>query len=116
MIEYDRSDWWGTVLRFRGTVLPRVLGRVGALTLFTLGLCLIDDYTTRAYGMTLPALDQLGHSVLGVVLGLLIVFRTSSSNSRYWDGRSFWGVLINNARNLARLAANNAPPPNLWPT
>ena len=30
----------------------------------------------------LPALDQLAHTVLGMSLGLLIVFRTSSSNNR----------------------------------
>ena len=110
MIEYDRTKWWGTVLRFRGTVLPRVLGRVGALTLFTLVLCLIDDSLTRAYGWSLPSLDQLGHTVLGVVLGLLIVFRTSSSNGRYWEGRTYWGALINGSRNLARLGSTYAPP------
>ena len=38
MIEYDRTNWWKTVLAFRGSVLPRVLGRVGALTGFCLAL------------------------------------------------------------------------------
>jgi ion channel-forming bestrophin family protein len=110
VIEYDRNNWWGTVLSFRGTVLPNMLGRVGALTLFTLGLCLIDDFLSRKYGVSLPALDQLGHTVLGVSLGLLIVFRTSSSNGRYWDGRTYWGALINGSRNLARIGAVYAPP------
>jgi putative membrane protein len=110
MIEYDRTKWWQTVLAFRGTVLPNVLGRVGALTVFTLLLCLADDYLSEHYGIALPALDQLGHTVLGVAMSLLIVFRTSSSNSRYWDGRVAWGILINGARNLARLGAVYAPP------
>ncbi len=110
MIEYERTNWWGTVLAFRGTVLPNVMGRVGALTLFTLVLCMADDFLSRRYGIALPALDQLGHTVLGVVLGLLIVFRTSSSNGRYWDARVCWGVMINGSRNLARLASTYAPP------
>jgi ion channel-forming bestrophin family protein len=110
VIEYDRTNWWGTVLAFRGTVLPRVLGRVGALTVFCLALCLVDDFLSDRYGVSLPALDQLGHTVLGVVLGLLIVFRTASSNNRYWDGRTYWGALINGSRNLARMGAVYAPP------
>ena len=65
---------------------------------------------SRRYGIALPVLDQLGHTVLGVVLGLLIVFRTGSSNNRYWDGRSYWGALINGSRNLARLGSIYAPP------
>jgi putative membrane protein len=110
VIQYDRTKWWRTVLAFRGTVLPRVLGRVGALTAFSLVLCLIDDYLARRYGVALPVLDQLGHTVLGVVLGLLIVFRTGSSNNRYWDGRTYWGALINGSRNLARLGSIYVPP------
>jgi len=110
VIEYERKNWWGTVLAFRGTVLPRVLGRVGSLTLFTLALCLVDDFLTQRYQLSLPVLDQLGHTVLGVALGMLIVFRTGSSNNRYWDGRSFWGALINGSRNLARLGSVYAPP------
>ena len=81
-----------------------------ALTVFTLVLCLIDEFSSRRYGIALPALDQLGHTVLGVVLGLLIVFRTNASNSRYWDGRTYWGSIINGSRNLARLGSVYASP------
>jgi putative membrane protein len=84
---------------------------VGALTAFCLLLCVIDDYATGHFGFDpLPSLDQLGHTVLGVAMSMLIVFRTNSSNNRYWDGRAFWGALVNNSRNLSRLAAHYAPP------
>ncbi len=110
MIEYERTSWWKTVLRFHGTVLPCVLGRVGLLTGLSLALCLADEYVLGPHGMALPALDQLGHSVLGVALSMLIVFRTNSSNGRYWDGRACWGGLVNGSRNLARMGAVFAPP------
>jgi putative membrane protein len=110
VIDYDRTSWWRTVLRFHGTVLPYVLGRVGLLTGFSLALCLIDEFFLEPNGMALPALDQLGHTVLGVALSMLIVFRTNSSNSRYWDGRVCWGGLINGSRNLARMGALYASP------
>jgi putative membrane protein len=44
------------------------------------------------------------HSLLGVVLSLLLVFRTNSSYDRFWEGRKLWGGIVNETRNLARLA------------
>jgi putative membrane protein len=109
LIDYDRSDWWRTCLAFRGTVLPHVLGRVGILTGFCLALCWLNDpffdQTNR-----LPALDQLGHTVLGVAMSLVIVFRTQSSYGRFWEGRTLWGALVNNARSLVRMGAAYAGP------
>ncbi len=110
MIEYDRTAWWRVAFSFGGTVLPRVLGRVGWLTLWSLGLCLADDYVLRRFGWELPSLDQLGHVVLGTALGLLIVFRTNTAYQRFWEARSHWGGIVNASRNLARLAAADAAP------
>jgi ion channel-forming bestrophin family protein len=110
MIEYRSKNWWRTTCSFYGTVIPNVLGRVGSLTAFCLALCLLDDYVLHKYAYPLPSLDQLGHTVLGVAMSMLIVFRTNSSNNRYWDGRTFWGALVNGSRNLARLASRYAPP------
>lgn len=110
MIEYRPESWLGTTLVFRGAVLPQVLGRVGLLTAFCLLLCLLNDYVFERYAYPLPSLDQLGHAVLGVAMSMLIVFRTNSSNNRYWDGRTYWGALVNASRNLARMAGRYAPP------
>lgn len=110
MIIYDRASWWQTAGRVYGTVLPHTLGRVGALTLFCLLLCFIDDFVLERHAAGLPALDQLGHTVLGVAISLLIVHRTNSSNSRFWEARSAWGAIINATRNLARQAATHSPP------
>ena len=110
MIEYDRFNSARLVFAFTGTVLPRVLGRVGLLTGFTLALCFLEIYVLERYDHPLPALDQLGHSVLGVAMSMLIVFRTNSSNNRYWEGRSHWGVIVNSSRNLARMGAAYAGP------
>jgi putative membrane protein len=41
------------------------------------------------------------HSLLGIVLGLFLVFRTNSAYDRWWEGRKLWGTLVNNTRNLA---------------
>lgn len=40
-------------------------------------------------------------SLLGVVLSILLVFRTNSAYERWWEGRKQWGALVNHSRNLA---------------
>lgn len=109
MIDYDRSNWWRTCFSWRGTILPHILGMVGLLTGLTLALYVIDEFLHRAE-MSLPKVDAVGHSVLGVALSMLIVFRTNSSNNRFWEARTLWGSLVNTARNLVRLGAVAAPP------
>jgi len=41
------------------------------------------------------------HSILGIVLGLFLVFRMNSAYDRWWEGRVLWGSLVNYSRNLA---------------
>lgn len=41
------------------------------------------------------------HSLLGIVLGLFLVFRTNSAYDRWWEGRKLWGALVNSTRNYA---------------
>jgi putative membrane protein len=110
VIEYDRENWWRTCLAWRGTVLPYILPRVGLLTGLCLAWYLFDVIVFHPQGRPLPALDPLGHTVLGVALGMLIVFRTNNSNTRYWEARSHWGMLVNASRNLVRAAAAYAGP------
>jgi putative membrane protein len=113
VIDYDRTIWWRACFAWRGTVLPYILGRVGLLTLIGVFVYLFEVVARRALGQgqaPLPALDPLGHTVLGVALGMLIVFRTNSSNNRYWEARSHWGMIVNTSRNLVRMAAAYAPP------
>ncbi len=42
------------------------------------------------------------HALVGLALGLLLVFRTNASYDRFWEGRRQWGTIINATRNLAR--------------
>lgn len=41
------------------------------------------------------------HSLLGIVLGLFLVFRTNSAYDRWWEGRKLWGAMVNSTRNFA---------------
>ena len=103
MIVYDSKHWWKILFRVRGTVLSRVVWRVVFFGLFTAGIWACGNHIFQ-----LPHLDPLGHSLLGVALGMLIVLRTNSSYDRWWEGRKLWASLLNSGRNLVRSAAANA--------
>ena len=109
MITYQRRNWFQVIFRYYGTVLPRVLGRVAMVAMLSLVLTLLKQDAFPwieekfQFNINIPYLDPIGHTVLGVALGMLSVFRTNSSNGRYWEGRSHWGMLINQSRSLVRI-------------
>ena len=55
------------------------------------------------------------HAALTLVLGWLLVFRTNTSYSRWWEARTLWGGLVNTMRNLSLKLVEliEAPPKDL---
>src|SRR4249920_815892 len=49
------------------------------------------------------------HTLVGVALGLLLVFRTNASYDRFWEGRRLIGSILDNARDLGRQTAAFLP-------
>jgi putative membrane protein len=45
-------------------------------------------------------------TILGLILSLLLAFRTNTSYDRWWEGRKLWGQLVNDIRNLGLKADN----------
>ena len=41
------------------------------------------------------------HTVLGLVIGLLLVFRTNTAYDRWWEGRKQLGLLVNTSRHFS---------------
>ena len=39
--------------------------------------------------------------MIGIIMSILLGFRTSTAYDRWWEGRKQWGALVNNCRNLA---------------
>ncbi|MCE9603459.1 MAG: hypothetical protein K8U03_00995 [Planctomycetia bacterium] len=72
--------------------VPVVIG-IGLYCLVVSG---IDQITGGAIHLT-PAF----HTLLGLILGLLLVFRTNTAYDRWWEGRKLWGQLVNETRNFA---------------
>lgn len=56
-----------------------------------------------------PRLHSGVFSLIGVVLSILLVFRTNTAYDRWWEGRKLWGALVNHARQLAILLQSAMP-------
>ena len=61
-------------------------------------------------GDPVPWADEFA-AVNGLVLSVLIGFRTKAAYDRWWEGRVLWGKLVNDSRNLCLKAVALADPP-----
>src|SRR5262245_18280403 len=101
MISYDPKGWLKITASYKGTIIPRVAGRIGVLVGLTIVILLVREFIPSTEPLFKP-FKPLGHTLIGVALGLLIVFRNNCSYDRYWEGRKLWGSINNSARNLIR--------------
>lgn len=90
---------WVTVLTsFHNTpIFGRIWLIVASLGVYSAAVLLVDSY----YLNHVKTISSELHGVLGLILGLLLVFRTNTSYDRWWEGRKLWGQLVNDSRNLA---------------
>jgi putative membrane protein len=98
MIRYDPHNWSDHFFDLRGTLLVEIAFRVLACVVWSAGIVAWHFYV---YPIKVPITV---HSLVGVALGLLLVFRTNASYDRFWEGRRLWGTIVNETRNLARTA------------
>lgn len=98
MIIYDPKNWFRILLDFPRSPVFRTL----ALDVLAAGAwaALVVWVETDVVRVAVP-LGPSFLSILGIILGLLLVFRTNTSYDRWWEGRRLWGQLVNVSRGLA---------------
>lgn len=96
MIRYDPHGWFDHFFDIRGTLLIEISARVLTCVAWAAGVVWFHQ---RVAPIGIPVTI---HSLVGVALGLLLVFRTNASYDRYWEGRKLWGSIVNETRNLVR--------------
>jgi len=113
MIVYTTNKNW-----FRDIVH---LGRSFTMIKIVRSVLLIGVYTTiisilhlEVFPMESEPYISSVFSLLGIVLTILLVFRTNTAYDRWWEGRKQWGALVNNCRNLAIYSAGNWSKENTW--
>ncbi len=102
MISYDPKNWLGVLFDFPRSPVFRTLfiDVVGAGVWAALVVWVETDLIRVAVPLGPSFL-----SILGIILGLLLVFRTNTAYDRWWEGRRLWGQLVNVSRGTARQLA-----------
>lgn len=91
------------LFRYHGTVLPKIMPQ----TLFAVFVAMIAQAVKIFWcgvGITSPsecplAFSQTAHSVAGGIIGFMLVFRTSISYYRFYEGKKYLGQLYDSVRN-----------------
>lgn len=101
MVNYNPKVWFSLIFHaYSRHVMQTLWPVLGFMAAFS-GLCcyLIIDVFRLHEGEFHSTISM--HSLLGIVLGLFLVFRTNTAYERWWEGRKLWGSLVNSTRNLA---------------
>lgn len=93
------SMWTRPFTRFHQIpVFKRVWLYLAAVTVYTIA---IDVLATTSLPTKLFKEAGAAGAFGGIVMGLLLVFRTNTAYDRWWEARKLWGQLTNDSRNLA---------------
>ena len=127
MIQYDPHHWRSHLFDLRGSMVREIFARVAFCVAWSLlvtvwhqaGLIPVEFSARNTPSNPLPDnwfvelarehplhIPLHGHTLIGVALGLLLVFRTNVSYDRFWEGRRQWGNIVNDSRNIGRLATS----------
>src|SRR5687767_12165720 len=98
-MKYDPHKFVQHLFTLHGSVAPKIIWRVLFFAGWAAAILLFDRLLRPV------ALPSTVHTLVGVALGLLLVFRTNASYERFWEGRKLWGGIVNESRNLARTAS-----------
>ncbi len=92
---YDLLTWVPHLFLFyKEKVFRKLLPIMAVIILYELAIGIFFPHITR---------HNLGqfHLIFSFILTIIISFRVNSSYSRWWEGRTLWGSIVNNCRNLA---------------
>jgi len=85
------------LVTFKGSVIRSIASRI---VIFTFCSAVVTALYQRQV-ISLRDIPSTPWAVVGVALGLLLVFRTNTAYDRYWEGRKLWGEVVNATRHLS---------------
>ncbi len=99
MIKYNPKLWFRHIIRFhKSDTLRQLLPEILLVAIYTWGFTYLLYHFFPEFDAKLFKNAFTIHTLVGFVMGLLLVFRTNSAYDRWWEGRKQWGALVNNTR------------------
>ena len=107
--------FWREAISIKGSVTPIVIFNVLVFGLIAAIICVVDHYIEEVFQVNL-GLEVGPHEIAGAALGLLLILRTNAGYDRWWEGRTLWGGIVNQSRNLALESLAYGPKDKVWST
>src|SRR5436305_11342709 len=85
------------IFRWKGSIVPKVILQTLLVTVLAAIVTYLYEETTIKLSMT-PSFI----SVLGIVISLLLAYRTNTAYDRYWEGLRIWYNMVVAIRNMTR--------------
>lgn len=102
MIRYNPREWFSFIFKFHKADTFRELFPLIILNcLYAAGVAYVELEVLHIKKESHIVNLTMLHTLLGLVISLLLVFRTNTAYERWWEGRKLWGSLVNSSRNLA---------------
>lgn len=99
MITYTKNDWFSAIWHFHtGPTAFSLFRRLFWVLVYVTGITFLELWVIDTRLKDTPT-EFL--SATGILLSLLLLFRTNTAYDRFYEGRRAWGTLVNNSRNLA---------------
>lgn len=106
MIRYNSKEWFRNMYNLaRSWTMYRLL-RFCLLTGVLTAIICVGVIEFLPFHLDF---DPTIFSLVGIVLSILLVFRTNTAYDRWWEGRKQWGALVNHCRSFALVAESIHP-------
>jgi ion channel-forming bestrophin family protein len=97
MKEKGGRNWFRFMFRDTGYQFPGMISSVLTVGAIVALMVLINEH----FHLLKLSIPSFFHTVLGLVTGLLLVFRTNTAYDRWWEGRKQIGIMLNTCRAMA---------------
>lgn len=98
MIVRARPSHFALAFAMRGSVLPKVAGRL----VIILAVSCLAVWLHRLWPKQLGVHNPGPFTLLGLGLSIFMGFRNNACYDRWWEGRKQWGALVATSRNILR--------------
>ena len=102
MVRYNTKEWFSIIFQFhKADTFRKLLPVIIAIGAYAGFIAWLEISVWKLGDKSHVKNLSLIHSTLGLVISMLLVFRTNTAYERWWEGRKIWGSLVNSSRNLA---------------
>lgn len=101
MVMYNPKQWFSLIFHsYSRRVMLNLWPALVFMLVYSTVICYFFlDYFKLHLADFQPTIAM--HQLLGIVLGLFLVFRTNTAYDRWWEGRRLWGGMVNSSRNFS---------------